>query len=175
MAIGYGNLRHTSQVGGDIAVGSEQAEKNGRVRGGQRRRRHDACRRLLLSYHSIEFAMLTVPGHVDENIRLRTHPTTFRGFSENSTGLVELPLMDVVTPACPLDKGDIVTKVYARAPEDNINVTESGEDQETPRDSEGAPADPNVSGPNAYGVCPSEQKPVHKCSTACEVSAFPTT
>ena len=36
--------------------------------------------------------LLTVPGDVDEKVRLRTHPTDFRGFSENSTGLAELPL-----------------------------------------------------------------------------------
>ena len=104
--------------------------------------------------------LLTVPGDVDENVRLRTHPTTFVGFSENARGLAELPPMDVVTPAGPLEKGDIVTKVYAPASEDNINDTEgeSGWPQ-------GSPADPSVNDPDMD--CPSEHNVAHKRSTAC--------
>ena len=91
--------------------------------------------------------LLTVPGDMDKSVRLRTHPTDFRGFSENSTGPAELPQMDVVTPAGPLGKGDNTTKVYAPAPEDNIDDTEG----ET-GNPEGASADPSAVDPN--GVTP---------------------
>ena len=105
--------------------------------------------------------LLTVPGDVDENVRLRTHPTTCVGFSENARGLAELPPMDVVTPAGPLEKGDIVTKVYAPAPEDNINDTE-GESGLQERNLD----DPSVN--DHDGECPSEQSAAHKRSKACE-------
>ena len=77
--------------------------------------------------------------------------------------------MDVVTPAGPLEKSDIVTKVYAPAPEDNINDTE-GESGLRERN----PDDPSVNDHN--GGCPSEHNAAHKRSTACEPqTTFPTT
>ena len=69
--------------------------------------------------------------------------------------------MDVVAPAGPLEKGDIVTKVYAPAPEDNINDTE-GESGLQERNLD----DPSVN--DHDGECPSEQSAAHKRSKACE-------
>ena len=69
--------------------------------------------------------------------------------------------MDVVTPAGPLDKGDITTQVYAPAPEDNIDDTEG----ETGIPEGASSVEPSVTDPN--GECPSEHQVAHKRSTAC--------
>ena len=66
----------------------------------------------------------------------------------------------MLLPAGPLEKDDIVTKVYAPAPEDNINATEG--ESGLP---EGNPDDPSVNDPD--GGCPSEHDAVHKRSTPC--------
>ena len=96
--------------------------------------------------------LIAVPGDVDENIKLRLHPTDFRGFSENGTGLAELPSMDAVIGTIPPESGPIRTQVYAP----KLTVPDDGSEDEAQE------AQPFT--PESGGTCPVGNR-FHKHST----------